>query len=62
MPIADENYDERGRWVRQDRPEMLSDRLGYPSERGDQDWLRISAVRDQKNRVEQDDAESGGAR
>lgn len=31
-------YDADGRWARTDRPEMLSDRLGYPPERGDEDW------------------------
>lgn len=28
-----------------DRPEMLSDRLGYPPERGDEDWAAIKAAR-----------------
>lgn len=49
MPSHDENYDEGGRWIREDRPEMLSDRLGYPSERGDEDWLRISAARESES-------------
>jgi hypothetical protein len=44
---SDPNYDERGRWVRTDRPEMLSDRLGYPSSVGDKDWRRVKARREQ---------------
>jgi hypothetical protein len=42
-----DNYDDCGNWIREDRPELLSDRLGYPSERGDEDWARIQAAREQ---------------
>lgn len=34
----------KGHWVRTDRPEMLSDRLGYPPERGDMDWAIAEAL------------------
>lgn len=47
MPDTSTGYDGQGRWIREDRPEMLSDRLGYPPERGDEDWQRIKAAREQ---------------
>lgn len=47
MPNSDSNYDDRGRWTREDRPEMLSDRLGYDTSVGDDDWKRIAATREQ---------------
>lgn len=40
-------YDARGRWTRTDRPELLSDRLGYPPERGDEDWAATEAARNE---------------
>lgn len=45
--FSDENYDDRGRWIREDRPEMLSDRLGYPGKVGDEDWQRIEGAHEQ---------------
>jgi 8-oxo-dGTP pyrophosphatase MutT (NUDIX family) len=32
-------------WSRTDRPELVSDRLGYPADVGDEAWQRIQAAR-----------------
>lgn len=57
------SYDSRGRWVREDRPEMLSDRLGYPAEVGDEDWKRVAATRKQPEMGACEQApQSGGGR
>ncbi len=39
-------YDNEGRWTRTDRPELPSDRLGYPPEVGDADWPALKAARE----------------
>lgn len=41
LELVERDYVVRPRTVIGMRPEMLSDRLGYPSSVGDEDWRRI---------------------